>query len=96
MENKSLKYGNVIVSSRADQTLTYSKYIKDERTGKNVGAVLEDLSVVDDDGNNSVIIRDGAITADKLSDDAIKKTTEVAISSIPIIENTDIDKIFNL
>lgn len=96
MENKSLKYGNVIVSSRADQTLTYSKYIKDERTGKDIGTVLEDLSTVDEDGNNSVIIKNGAITSEMLSDDAIQKTTEVAISSIPIIENTDIDKIFNL
>lgn len=91
-----LKYGNVIVSSRADGTLTYSKYIKDERTGKNIETILEDLSTFDEEGNISAVIKNGSITAEKLSEDAIKKTTEVAIGSIPIIENTDIDKIFNL
>lgn len=38
-ENK--KYNSILVSGRKDETLTYSRYIKDEKTGKSVKESLD-------------------------------------------------------
>lgn len=38
-----LKYGNTLVSSRKDETLTYSKYVKGLESGKSVEEELSDL-----------------------------------------------------
>lgn len=43
MANKNLKYGNIIESSRADATLTFSKYIKDVGKGKSVADVISEF-----------------------------------------------------
>lgn len=38
---ESKKYNSIIVSGRKDETLTYSRYIKDEKTGKSVKESLD-------------------------------------------------------
>lgn len=43
MANKNLKYGNIIESSRADATLTFSKYIKDIGKDKSVADVISEF-----------------------------------------------------
>lgn len=37
------KYGNILISSREDQTLTYSRFIKDEPRKKSVQETLSDI-----------------------------------------------------
>lgn len=38
-----VKYGNTLISSRKDGILSYAKYIRDLKSGKNVEEVLEEL-----------------------------------------------------
>ena len=38
---ESKKYNSILVSGRKDETLTYSRYIKDEKTGKSVKESLD-------------------------------------------------------
>lgn len=39
---ESKKYNSILVSGRKDETLTYSRYIKDEKTGKSVKESLDE------------------------------------------------------
>lgn len=38
---ESKKYNSILVSGRKDETLTYSRYIKDEETGKSIKESLD-------------------------------------------------------
>lgn len=67
-ENK--KYNSILVSGRKDETLTYSRYIKDEETGKSVKESL-DGKINTTDMLETHQIKDGAITKDKLKDNTI-------------------------
>lgn len=49
-----VKYGNILISSRKDETLTYAKYIKDLKSGKNVEEILEELKL----SNPSISVED--------------------------------------
>lgn len=35
-----VKYGNTLISSRKDETLTYARYVKDLQSGKSVEELL--------------------------------------------------------
>lgn len=65
MANK-LKYGNTLVSSRADETLTYTRYVKDEATHKSIQELVDE-KVNKTDELCTEQIKDGAITKDKLA-----------------------------
>lgn len=67
-ENK--KYNSILVSGRKDETLTYSRYIKDEETGKSVKESL-DGKINTTDMLETHQIKDGAITNEKLADDSV-------------------------
>lgn len=67
-ENK--KYNSILVSGRKDETLTYSRYIKDEETGKSVKESL-DGKINTTDKLETHQIKDGAITNEKLADDSV-------------------------
>ena len=54
-----------MVSSRADETLTYTKYVKDEETGKSIGEMLAD-KIGKTDKLAPSQIPEGSITSDKL------------------------------
>lgn len=64
------KYNSILVSGRKDQTLTYSKYVKDEESGESVKESL-DKKVNVTDKLETQQIKDGAITNEKLADDSV-------------------------
>ena len=67
------KYNSILVSGRKDQTLTYSKYIKDEETGESVKESL-DKKVNVTDKLETQQIKDGAITNEKMAADSVSNT----------------------
>lgn len=71
------KYNSILVSGRKDQTLTYSKYVKDEESGESVKESLDKKVNITDELTTQQI-KDGAITNEKLADEAV---TEEKISS---------------
>lgn len=68
------KYNGTIISGRKDETLTYSRYIKDEETGESVKQIL-DKKVNSNDKLESQQIKDGAITNEKLATDSVNERT---------------------
>lgn len=71
MEEK--KYNSILVSGRKDQTLTYSKYVKDEESGESVKESL-DKKVNATDELTTQQIKDGAITNEKMAADSVGNT----------------------
>lgn len=67
------KYNSILVSGRKDETLTYSKYVKDEESGESVKESL-DKKVNTTDKLESQQIKDGAITNEKLAADSVGNT----------------------
>lgn len=67
------KYNSILVSGRKDETLTYSKYIKDEETGESVKESL-DKKVNATDELTTQQIKDGAITNEKMAADSVSNT----------------------
>ncbi len=67
------KYNSILVSGRKDQTLTYSKYIKDEESGESVKESLDKKVNVTDELETQQI-RDGAITNEKMAADSVSNT----------------------
>lgn len=67
------KYNSILVSGRKDETLTYSKYIKDEESGESVKESLDKkVNVTDELGTQQ--IKDGAITNEKMAADSVGNT----------------------
>lgn len=67
------KYNSILVSGRKDETLTYSKYVKDEESGESVKESL-DKKVNATDKLETQQIKDGAITNEKLAADSVGNT----------------------
>lgn len=67
------KYNSILVSGRKDETLTYSKYVKDEKSGESVKESL-DKKVNATDELTTQQIKDGAITNEKLAADSVGNT----------------------
>lgn len=67
------KYNSILVSGRKDETLTYSKYIKDEESGESVKESL-DKKVNVTDKLETQQIKDGAITNEKMAADSVGNT----------------------
>lgn len=67
------KYNNILISGRKDQTLTYSKYVKDEESGESVKESL-DKKVNTTDELTTQQIKNGAITNEKLAADSVGNT----------------------
>ena len=64
------KYNSILVSGRKDETLTYSRYVKDEESGESVKESL-DKKVNNTDELDTQQIKDGAITNEKLAADSV-------------------------
>lgn len=64
------KYNSILISGRKDETLTYSRYIKDEESGESVKETLDRKVNVSDELETQQI-KNGAITKDKLQDKTI-------------------------
>jgi hypothetical protein len=67
------KYNSILVSGRKDETLTYSKYIKDEESGESVKESL-DKKVNVTDKLETQQIKDGAITNEKMATGSVGNT----------------------
>lgn len=70
------KYNSILISGRKDQTLTYSKYVKDEESGESVKESLDKKVSVTDELTTQQI-KNGAITNEKIAAGAV---TEEKIS----------------
>lgn len=82
------KYNSILISGRKDETLTYSRYIKDEETGKSVKESLDEKINITDMLETHQI-KDGAITNEKLADNSVnnRNIQAGAISSNKINDN---------
>ena len=67
------KYNSSLVSGRKDETLTYTKYIKDEESGESVKESL-DKKVNVTDKLETQQIKDGAITNEKMAAGSVGNT----------------------
>lgn len=67
------KYNSILVSGRKDETLTYSKYVKDEESGESVKESLDKKVNVTDELTTQQI-KDGAITNEKMAADSVGNT----------------------
>lgn len=74
------KYNSILVSGRKDQTLTYSKYVKDEESGESVKESLDKKVNVTDELETHQI-KDGAITNEKMAADSVN-TEQIIDESI--------------
>lgn len=64
------KYNSILVSGRKDETLTYSKFVKDEESGESVKESLDKKVNVTDELTTQQI-KDGAITNEKMAADSV-------------------------
>lgn len=64
------KYNSIMISGRKDETLTYSRYIKDEESDESVKETLDKKVNVSDELETQQI-KDGAITNEKLAADSV-------------------------
>ena len=87
---ENVKYGNILVSSRKDETLTYTKYVKDADSGKSLPTLLDekvgwaDKIKTDNLADSSVTtekIADYAVTTEKIESQAVTTDT-IADSSV--------------
>lgn len=67
------KYNSILISGRKDETLTYSKYVKDEESGESVKETLDKKVNVSDELETQQI-KNGAITNEKLAADSVGNT----------------------
>lgn len=67
------KYNSILISGRKDETLTYSRYIKDEESGESVKDTLDRKVNVSDELETQQI-KNGAITNEKLAADSVGNT----------------------
>lgn len=67
---EEVKYNNTLVSGRADETLTYTKYVKDESSGKSAKELLDE-KVNKTDQLGTTQIADKAVTTEKLENESV-------------------------
>lgn len=73
MAAEKVNYSNTLVSDRADETLTYTRYVKDESSGKSAKELLDE-KVNKTDQLGTTQIADQAVTTEKLENESV--TTE--------------------
>lgn len=73
MAAEKVNYSNTLVSDRADETLTYTRYVKDESSGKSTKELLDE-KVNKTDKLDTTQIADQAVTTEKLENESV--TTE--------------------
>lgn len=73
MAAEKVNYSNTLVSDRADETLTFTRYVKDESSGKSTKELLDE-KVNKTDQLDTTQIADQAVTTEKLENESV--TTE--------------------
>ncbi len=86
---EEVKYNSIIVSGRKDETLTYTKFIKDYDSKKSIPTLLDE-KVGWADQIKTDNIADGAVTTDKLADSAVtvNKLGKDSVSNFQIIDGS--------
>lgn len=77
---EEVRYNNTLVSGRDDETLTYTRYVKDEESGKSAQEILDE-KVNKTDEITTGQISDQSVTTPKIKDSAVT-TEKIAKSSI--------------
>lgn len=67
---EEVKYNNTLVSGRADETLSYTRYIKDESSGKSTKELLDE-KVNKTDQLGTTQIADKAVTNEKMAEHSV-------------------------
>ena len=67
---KEVTYNNTLVSGTSDETLTYTKYVKDESSGKSTKELLDE-KVNKTDQLGTTQIADKAVTTEKLENESV-------------------------
>lgn len=67
---KEIKFNNTLVSGAADETLTYTRYIKDESSGKSAKELLEE-KVNKTDKLGTTQLENKSVTAEKLAENSV-------------------------
>lgn len=67
---KETVYNNTLVSGAADETLTYTRYVKDESSGKSTKELLDEM-VNKTDQLGTTQIADKAVTTEKLENESV-------------------------
>lgn len=67
---KETVYNNTLVSGAADETLTYTRYVKDESSGKSTKELLDEM-VNKTDKLGTTQIADKAVTTEKLDNESV-------------------------
>ena len=67
---KEVTYNNTLVSGTADETLTYTKYVKDDSSGKSTKELLDE-KVNKTDQLGTTQIADKAVTTEKLENESV-------------------------
>lgn len=67
---EEVKYNNTLVSGRADETLSYTRYIKDESSGKSTKELLDE-KVNKTDQLGTTQIANKAVTNEKLAEHSV-------------------------
>lgn len=70
MSAEKVNYSNTLVSDRADETLTYTRYVKDESSGKSTKELLDE-KVNKTDQLDTTQIADKAVTTEKLENESV-------------------------
>lgn len=90
------KYNSILASGRKDETLTYSRFIKDEESGESVKESL-DKKVNATDELETQQIKDGAITNEKIKDKNVtnEKLADNSVSNEKIKDKSITNSKFN-
>ncbi len=85
---KEIKFNNTLVSGAADETLTYTRYIKDESSGKSAKELLEE-KVNKTDKLGTTQLENESVTAEKLAENSVdgRKVCDGSIESRHIGNN---------
>lgn len=71
MENElDVRYNNILISGRKDETLTYSKYVKDKSSGRGLDEIVDD-KVSKTDQLTTSQLADGSVTTEKIATGAV-------------------------
>ena len=93
---EEVKYNNTLVSGRADETLTYTKYVKDESSGKSTKELLDE-KVNKTDQLGTTQIADKAVTNEKLAEHSVdnSKLSPYSVTSEKIKDESIITEKLN-
>lgn len=73
LDKLKVKVNSILISGRKDETLTYSKYVKNEETGKGVDEELNER-VKKTDELETAQLKDGSVTRPKLAEGSVDAT----------------------